>query len=133
MTISRETGIGFVGPQLLGKLAATTTDPARRRSALEEGERLLAEGAVSHNHFRFYRFAMEACLAAGEWAEAERHASALEEYARPEPLPWSDFWVAWGRALAAFGRGPPLEIAGVGLQHSLRSVVYRVPEPDRSI
>ncbi len=105
IAIARDTGIGYVGPQLLGKLAETTTDPERRRRALDEGERLLTEGAVSHNHFRFRRSAMEACLSARQWAEAERHASALEDYTRPEPLPWSDFFIARSRALAAFGRG----------------------------
>ena len=31
--------------------------------------------------------------------------SALEDYTRPEPLPWSDFYISRGRALAAHGRG----------------------------
>ena len=34
----------------------------------------------------------------------DRYAQALEDYTRPEPLPWGDFWVARGRALAAHGR-----------------------------
>ena len=29
----------------------------------------------------------------------------LEEFTRPEPLPWCDFFIARGRALAAWGRG----------------------------
>ena len=37
--------------------------------------------------------------------EADRYAAALEDYTRPEPLPWSDFIIARGRALAAFGGG----------------------------
>jgi hypothetical protein len=41
----------------------------------------------------------------GEWGEAERYAAALEEFTRAEPLPWSDFFVARGRALAAVRRG----------------------------
>ncbi|HEX9583112.1 MAG TPA: hypothetical protein VGB36_01245, partial [Gammaproteobacteria bacterium] len=28
-----------------------------------------------------------------------------EDYTRDEPLPWTDFFIARGRALAAFGRG----------------------------
>ena len=35
----------------------------------------------------------------------ERYAAALESYTQFEPLPDTDFIVAWGRALAAFGRG----------------------------
>ncbi len=105
MEISRDTGTSFSGPRILGFLGLTADDPAERRQALEEGERLLGAGAVGHNHFWFYRFAMEACLEAGEWDEVERYAAALEDYTRPEPLPWSDFFIARGRALAAFGRG----------------------------
>ena len=40
-----------------------------------------------------------------EWDEVERYASALEDYTRSEPLPWSDYFVGWGRALSAWGRG----------------------------
>ena len=53
----------------------------------------------------FYHEAIETALNTGEWAAAERYAAALESYTRPEPLPWADFHVARGRALAAFGRG----------------------------
>lgn len=53
----------------------------------------------------FYRFAIEACLDAEEWHDVERYAHALEDYTRVEPLSWSDFFIARGRALAAFGRG----------------------------
>jgi hypothetical protein len=35
----------------------------------------------------------------------ERHASALEDFVRPEPLPWTDFIIARARAFAAFGKG----------------------------
>jgi hypothetical protein len=48
---------------------------------------------------------MEACLETGDWNETERYASALEEYTRAEPLPWTDFLIERGRALAAYGRG----------------------------
>ncbi len=30
---------------------------------------------------------------------------ALEDYTRSEPLPWSEFFIARGRVLAAYGRG----------------------------
>jgi hypothetical protein len=39
----------------------------------------------------------------------------LENYARPEPLPWSDFVAARARALAAHGRGD----GGDGLKKEL--------------
>src|SRR5262249_28176133 len=89
----------------LGALAAVTHDTEVRQTALAEGERLLQAGCVSHNYFWFYRDAMEAALRAGDWDEVERYALALESYTKPEPLPWTDFFIARGRALAAVGRG----------------------------
>ena len=48
---------------------------------------------------------MEACLRAGEWDEVNRFALALEDYTKDEPMPRCEFYIAWGRALAAHGRG----------------------------
>lgn len=104
-SISRETSVSFSGPWILGVLAVISDDPEVREHALREGETLLQQECVSHNYLRFYRDAMHACLQSGEWSETERYASALEEYTRAEPLPWSDYHIARGRALAAHGRG----------------------------
>jgi tetratricopeptide (TPR) repeat protein len=105
LAISRETGMAFMGPWILADLALVTADPDERRNALAEGERLLAAGSLSHNHLWFYPAAIETSLEYREWSEAERYAQALEAYTRPEPLPWADFHVARGRALAACGAG----------------------------
>jgi hypothetical protein len=48
---------------------------------------------------------MDAYLETNEWEEVERYARALEEFTRPEPLPWCDFFIARGRILAAYGCG----------------------------
>ena len=72
-------------------------------------------GCLAHNVLWFRRDAIEAALNAGEWEAAERHAAALEDYTRAEPLPWSDFIVARGRALATHGRGK----GGAGLTAEL--------------
>jgi tetratricopeptide (TPR) repeat protein len=105
LAISHETGMAFLGPWLLGWLALYSDDAEERQAALAEGEALLATGSVSHNYLFFYQAAIEAALGASEWATAERYAGALEDYTRPEPLPWADFIIARGRALAAWGRG----------------------------
>ncbi|MDS4059509.1 MAG: hypothetical protein RKP73_13220, partial [Candidatus Contendobacter sp.] len=39
------------------------------------------------------------------WEGAERYAAALAAYTAPEPLPWSEFFVARTQALARYGRG----------------------------
>ncbi len=103
--ISRDTGMAFNGPRVLSAMALATEDSDRRGSVLEEGEAILRSGAISHNHFWFYRDAIEVSLNIGDWENVERYAAALEDYTRPEPLPWCDFFVARGRALAAFGLG----------------------------
>ena len=105
MMISRETGIGFLGPWILGQIAATTDDPSVRQQALEEGESILHKGAVSHSHLYFYQYAMEAALGAAAWNSVDYYAAALEDYTQAEPLPWSDFFIARGRTLASYGRG----------------------------
>jgi tetratricopeptide (TPR) repeat protein len=105
LEIGRDTGMAFTGPRILSAIALVTEDPERRRSALEEGEAILRSGAVSHNHFWFNREAIEASLNIGDWESVERYAVALEDFTRPEPLPWCDFFIARGRALAAWGRG----------------------------
>jgi class 3 adenylate cyclase/tetratricopeptide (TPR) repeat protein len=103
--ISRETSLAFLGPFALGALALATDDPTARQAALEEAELLLSTGAVSHNHLLFPRDAIEAYFAVGDWDRMEHCAAQLERYTRSEPLPFADFYIARGRALAAFGRG----------------------------
>jgi class 3 adenylate cyclase/tetratricopeptide (TPR) repeat protein len=106
LALARESGIHYVGPWILAQLARTTRDPSRRAQALAECETLLAQGSIGRNHLWAYRFAIEASIGVADWGEAERYAQALEDYARPEPLAWSDFWTRWGRSLAAYGRRP---------------------------
>ncbi|HSO07016.1 MAG TPA: AAA family ATPase, partial [Pelomicrobium sp.] len=103
--LARETGLSYIGPWILGVLAKVTASPARRREALAEGERLLAAGCVSHCYLHFYQLAIDVALEDRQWEEAERYGAALEAYFAREPLPWSRFFAARGRALAAFGRG----------------------------
>jgi class 3 adenylate cyclase/tetratricopeptide (TPR) repeat protein len=104
LAISRETGLSFVGPWILGHLAVTTEDPTERRAALMEGEEILRKGAVSHNHLWFFRYAIDASLEAEDWDGAESYSAALEDYTRPERLPWADFFIRYGRDVAACGR-----------------------------
>jgi class 3 adenylate cyclase/predicted negative regulator of RcsB-dependent stress response len=103
--LSLEISPGYVGPLVCAAIALAATDPGRRAEALAEGLRLLDEGAVFHNVIEYHRDAIEALLESGDWAAVERHAAALEEAMRQEPLPYTDFFIARGRALAAHGRG----------------------------
>ncbi len=88
-----------------------TQDETTKHQCLSDGERILSLGCVSHNYLWFYRDAMEAALLAKEWDEADRFADALEKFIAVEPLPWSNFYIAWSRALAAAGRGDKKAVA----------------------
>jgi len=100
-----DSGMRFLAGRSFGALALVTQDDERRWSALKDGEELLRRGVPAHNHLWFYRDAMEVCLKSAQWDRVESYAEALETYCRAEPIPWSDFYIARGRALAAFGRG----------------------------
>jgi class 3 adenylate cyclase/tetratricopeptide (TPR) repeat protein len=106
-TICEEMGTRFGGALVQGGMAVMASSPAERSAALARGEALLAAGCPAHCRFWFHRDAVEATLAAGDWAAADRHATALEHAAAAEPLPWVDFHSARGHALAAAGRGDP--------------------------
>ncbi|MEA2727307.1 MAG: hypothetical protein QOF70_1782 [Acetobacteraceae bacterium] len=120
ITIFRETGMAFMGPMALGLVALATEDPVERHSALAEAEVLLAGSAVSHNHLLFRKDAIDACLSVSAWDQAVHHATALEDFTRQEPTPWSDFFIARGSALSACGRGCR-DLALVTELHRLRA------------
>jgi len=105
VAISREVGMAFMGPATLGMLVLVTDDEAERRAAGAEAETLLAAGSISHNHLYFRRDAIDACLRAGEYDEAERHADLLAAFCPEEGLPLIEFLADRGRALARAGRG----------------------------
>ena len=103
--LENEAALPFTGGWVWGALSMVTDDPQVRAHALREGERSLRKGMIGSNYLTFYRFAIEASLHCAAWEELVRYAQALEDFTCPEPLPRSDFFIARGRALAAFGRG----------------------------
>ncbi|WP_169789355.1 BTAD domain-containing putative transcriptional regulator [Skermanella aerolata] len=105
MDLAVQTGIGYLGPSVLALLARAHDGPDERRRLLDQGTAMLAQGSVSHNHFIFYREAIEVALDMGDWAAADHYADRLEDFASPEPLPWSTLFVTRGRLLARSGRG----------------------------
>jgi tetratricopeptide (TPR) repeat protein len=105
LAICREVGMQFTGPRVYSALSRAVESKAERDCLLAEGEELLRRGAVGHNHLWFYRDAIEAMLVAGDAPGALRYADMLEQYTRPEPLPWSELFAARGRALAGALQG----------------------------
>ncbi len=105
LAVCREHGMGHIGPWVHGVRATVETDPQARLQFLEEGERQLALGCVSHNHIHLRELAIDALLEIDDWEAAEENCERLRAYTAAEPLPMSDFIVARGLALARFGRG----------------------------
>jgi tetratricopeptide (TPR) repeat protein len=101
----RKTGMALWGPTILGVLALVTNDKTERHEACSEAEALLAEGSVSHNYTDFRLFAIDACLQAGEYDEAERHADVVAAFNPEEKLGLVEFAADRGRVLARVGRG----------------------------
>ncbi|MGZ5158728.1 MAG: adenylate/guanylate cyclase domain-containing protein, partial [Caldimonas sp.] len=81
------------------------TDPQVRVQFLQEGERLLALGCVSHNHIQLRELAIDALLEIGDWDAVELNCERIRAYTAAEPLPMSEFLITRGRVLARFGRG----------------------------
>ncbi len=99
--LASQTGLGFFGAALQGRLARAAQTPEERARCLARGEGLLKETGLAHSHLWFYREAIEASLEAREWAAALNYADALQDFARFEPLPWVDFYVERGRCIVA--------------------------------
>ncbi|MEJ8825715.1 adenylate/guanylate cyclase domain-containing protein [Variovorax humicola] len=101
LALARQTGLGFIGAALEGRLARVADSAEARMAHLAEGESLLKDTGIAHNHLWFYRDVMEACLAARDWSRALHHADALERTFRGETLPWVVLMVERARAIAA--------------------------------
>ncbi len=105
LSIVREAGMAFIGPAALVVSAVLSEDAGQRSAFIKEAELLLENGCVSHNYFHFARVAIDLSLQSGDWAAVERHASRMEAYTAEQALEWSDFMIARGRALVAWGEG----------------------------
>ena len=103
--VAREAGMTFIGPTALAVAAVIAGAAPARRDALAEAERILDSECVAHNHFWFAQAAIDCSIELGQWDEAKKYAARLETYTRAQPLPWSDFMIARGRTLAAWGEG----------------------------
>ncbi len=108
LDICRDTVFAFVGPMALGVYMRISGDPHRTQNAFAEGQTFLSYRGLSHNVLYFYRDAMDAFYAIGDLDGVMQCADALERYGSKTPQPWSKFFVARARALAA----PPRTATG---------------------
>jgi tetratricopeptide (TPR) repeat protein len=129
VTMMRATNITFILPLALGMLARAARSVARREAALTEGRNLLAAGSASINHLYFHRDAMDVYLALDELDLVLEHGDALARYTSEEPLPWSEFFIARGRALVAHARdpyNPPTRSMLAHLRRQARAIGFHV-------
>ncbi len=143
LELAHETGIGFIGAALYGRLARVANDPEQRALALGEGAKLLQGPCLSHCHLWFYRDAIEASIGASEWDAGSRLAEALEVFVRPEPLPWASLLVGRFRALrdlaCSQGSDPPVarllqvreQVVAAGLAWALAAIDAALAENAR--
>jgi tetratricopeptide (TPR) repeat protein len=96
----------YVRPWALAVKARSETQNERAEKLLSEAESLLSSGpCTAHNHFHVRALQMEDGWDREDWNAIELAADKLEDFTKPEPLPWSDFHINRGRVLAAWGRG----------------------------
>ena len=129
---ARRTRLSFIGPRILGFMAWTRPTSAERKAACDEGEKIIEAGCVAHNALWFYRDAIEGALLDEDYREAGRFATALEDYTAAHPLPWANFFIERGRALAAWGDGSRDSKARARLERILvlgRKVGFAVSTP----
>jgi len=107
LEISREIGIGFLGPSLFAAKASAIRDPVERRRWLQEGEAMLGADCLAHGLLLFYRDAIDISLEDRNWDEALRYADGLEAFFQTEPLFFAELIAARARGLVALARRGP--------------------------
>ncbi len=133
IAVSSQQGLIFLGAQLYGAKALIERDALARRAALSKGQELLLQSSLSHNHFVFFDFAIQASIMGSDWDEATRYCAGLEEFVSAEPFAWADFVIARGRALIRAGQGGSSPALRAELQrlHDLavqRELNYYLPD-----
>jgi DNA-binding SARP family transcriptional activator/tetratricopeptide (TPR) repeat protein len=101
---ARMSDVAFVGPRLHALRARISIARGGDLQPLSEGRAILDSSPNVPNALWFARDAIDACLAAGQPAEAGRHAHDLEALAQRWDLPWARFFSERGQLLAADAR-----------------------------
>lgn len=102
---NRQSEFVYTMPMTLSTLARTLDSADEADRILAEGEAMLDQSSLGHNHF-WYRFdAMELGLQRNDQAMVEHHAVALEHFTANEPLAWADFHIQRCRLLVQIKSG----------------------------
>ncbi|MCG8424806.1 MAG: protein kinase [Proteobacteria bacterium] len=120
---NRDSDLVFAGPMQFGALAFVTEDSEIFGRALGRGDELLDAGAPGYNYLLFYRDAMDAAFRFGDADRVDQYADKLAQFTDNEPMPWSQFFVAWGRSLAVYLRDKKAEDSVAELRRLHREAV----------
>jgi class 3 adenylate cyclase/tetratricopeptide (TPR) repeat protein len=113
LAIGRRTGMAYMGPVFLGGCAKVAETGEELAALADEGEILLANDPVCHNHVIFRANLIDICLVRREWAGARYHAHALARYLDGRDIPGIRIIIERGLALAGFGESPGDAEAGL--------------------
>lgn len=92
-------------PWALAVKARALQDGDEVHALLDHAESLLSpSGTVSHHHFHVRVAQMEVGLQQCNWDAVDRASDRLDKFTSSERLPWTDFHIMRGRAVAAWGR-----------------------------
>ncbi|MFY0612784.1 MAG: hypothetical protein JXQ99_14725 [Hyphomicrobiaceae bacterium] len=100
------TGGPLTAPWALAVMAlARIAEPEGHKHLTQARALLGSRFFTSHNHFRVSLAEMEFGLRHEDWSGIDQGATNLEEFTKGEPLPWTNFHIKRGRAIAKWGRG----------------------------
>jgi DNA-binding SARP family transcriptional activator len=102
----RSGGLPLNGASLLATVGLAEADAEAGWAALRQGEGLLASGSPCHNHFELRRAGIDLARRHGDWAEARRHADALERHLGGEPSLYAALVIEGARVTAALASNP---------------------------
>lgn len=83
----------FIGPWLLGTRATFTDDWRSAYQFLKSGVSFLEQGAIGHNHYRFYVAAIETSIKHRQYKHTLKYIDQLKKFTCNEETPWSNFYI----------------------------------------
>ncbi len=100
-----DTSRAFIGGWTLGALALVADNPTLRDRALKNGRDLCNHGMNGEAVLHFLRFAILTSSNNKMWNQLEHYVKMLEDFTKKDPLPWADFYMAYGRTMVKVAQG----------------------------
>lgn len=129
LAIGRKSGMRYMGPIFLGGCALVAQTDEELAALVKEGEELLADDVVSHNHSIFRIGLINVCRRRRDWGGMRHHAAALAEFLDGRNVRGLNLVIEGALALADFGEGEPeargklVRLAGKAREHGYERLV----------